>query len=372
MEIRCRCHGLSGSCSLKTCWLVLPNFQLIGNYLKKKYEASVHLPSAVNVNKLIPMMDRNEISAILSNSVNTNQQHQVVASTGSQTAQAPSTAGTSTTLTPLAITESPQQSDKLGSILNGLPAPESAPLLSGTLSSVRQAPARPSGHLITPVPLVTNLSLTNHYNFYERHKQLQQATSISSQYPRSTNPNNGAELFESVPAENITPLTQQQYQALLKDLKLCNNSSHLTTPATTTYLTTRDSNQHELSGIQQKHIHKSKLYNQQQQQQFNSQHLKSANQHLSQLLHSNRDDLIHLHKSPDYCKADARHGFVGIQSRICSENPLAPDNCDKLCCGRGFTQRIYQQSFKCDCKFQYCCSIYCSVCKKENKLLVCN
>ncbi|XP_025017633.1 protein Wnt-7b-like isoform X2 [Tetranychus urticae] len=43
MESRCRCHGISGSCELKTCWRVLPNFSQVGSYLKEKYEKSIKI-----------------------------------------------------------------------------------------------------------------------------------------------------------------------------------------------------------------------------------------------------------------------------------------------------------------------------------------
>ncbi|XP_076336054.1 protein Wnt-16-like [Tachypleus tridentatus] len=41
MQRKCRCHGVSGSCELKTCWKKLPSFVEVGNYLKKKYDESV-------------------------------------------------------------------------------------------------------------------------------------------------------------------------------------------------------------------------------------------------------------------------------------------------------------------------------------------
>ncbi|CAC5406916.1 protein Wnt-7b-like isoform X1 [Mytilus californianus] len=37
METGCKCHGVSGSCTTKTCWTTLPTFRKIGNYIMKKY-----------------------------------------------------------------------------------------------------------------------------------------------------------------------------------------------------------------------------------------------------------------------------------------------------------------------------------------------
>ena len=39
----CKCHGVSGSCSLKTCWMQIPNFREIGNELMKHYEQAVEV-----------------------------------------------------------------------------------------------------------------------------------------------------------------------------------------------------------------------------------------------------------------------------------------------------------------------------------------
>lgn len=33
----CKCHGVSGTCSMKTCWMKINEFREVGNYLKKAY-----------------------------------------------------------------------------------------------------------------------------------------------------------------------------------------------------------------------------------------------------------------------------------------------------------------------------------------------
>lgn len=272
MEVKCRCHGLSGSCSLKTCWLALPDFRHIGAYLKRKYDVAVHLPSLVSVNKLIPMMDRQEISNILS---------------ASATGQ------------PLEPTRQRE---------------EFAPRASSSPSE--QVPAEPG--------------------------------------------------------ESAPPMSQQQFQALVRELRLCGASS----PSANTslaYLTRRDS-----LALQQRSV-RSKA------QQAHSNGPgggggASASRHqvhhqLQQLLHntSSRDELIHLHASPDYCQAEARQlGFAGVQARICNgTSAQARDSCDRLCCGRGFERREYTLDERCDCQFRYCCSVRCAYCPRKVEVYVC-
>ncbi|OCT60091.1 hypothetical protein XELAEV_18046111mg [Xenopus laevis] len=40
MHLRCKCHGLSGSCEVKTCWWSQPDFRAIGDHLKDKYDSA--------------------------------------------------------------------------------------------------------------------------------------------------------------------------------------------------------------------------------------------------------------------------------------------------------------------------------------------
>ncbi|CAD7679765.1 unnamed protein product [Nyctereutes procyonoides] len=40
MHLKCKCHGLSGSCEVKTCWWSQPDFRSIGDFLKDKYDSA--------------------------------------------------------------------------------------------------------------------------------------------------------------------------------------------------------------------------------------------------------------------------------------------------------------------------------------------
>ncbi|RWS13361.1 Protein Wnt-7b-like protein [Dinothrombium tinctorium] len=37
LQRSCKCHGISGSCTTKTCWKSLPDFRLVADYLMKRY-----------------------------------------------------------------------------------------------------------------------------------------------------------------------------------------------------------------------------------------------------------------------------------------------------------------------------------------------
>lgn len=45
---KCKCHGLSGSCSMQTCSLQQPNFRQVGEYLKEKYNSAIEMTIKLN------------------------------------------------------------------------------------------------------------------------------------------------------------------------------------------------------------------------------------------------------------------------------------------------------------------------------------
>ncbi|CAG9567459.1 unnamed protein product [Danaus chrysippus] len=41
MEVRCKCHGLSGSCQLRTCWRTTPDFRIVASTIKREYRKAL-------------------------------------------------------------------------------------------------------------------------------------------------------------------------------------------------------------------------------------------------------------------------------------------------------------------------------------------
>lgn len=99
-------------------------------------------------------------------------------------------------------------------------------------------------------------------------------------------------------------------------------------------------------------------------------------------------ELVHIHKSPNYCKQDFENGVLGTEGRKCNNTSTGPDSCNKLCCGRGYITRVrlkncsilqminivinfvfnlkvVKEEEHCNCKFVWCCYVKCDICYKN-------
>lgn len=80
---------------------------------------------------------------------------------------------------------------------------------------------------------------------------------------------------------------------------------------------------------------------------------------------SARSQLIYYQTSPDFCNANPF--AIGTLDRVC----LKGDNCEILCCGRGYNVHISTAVIPCKCKLISCCQVECLNCLVEKQIETC-
>jgi wingless-type MMTV integration site family protein 4 len=57
MGIECKCHGVSGSCEMRTCWRAMPPFRRVGELLKEKFDGATEVKAVVRGTRsmLVPL-----------------------------------------------------------------------------------------------------------------------------------------------------------------------------------------------------------------------------------------------------------------------------------------------------------------------------
>jgi hypothetical protein len=100
---------------------------------------------------------------------------------------------------------------------------------------------------------------------------------------------------------------------------------------------------------------------------------------------SQKDELIFIDRSPNFCKLNSAFDAPGTTGRICNTVSITGKNsnssndglnskelCEHLCCGRGYYSIETVTEEECDCQFQWCCSVKCKICKKKVIKYYCN
>lgn len=57
MRLECKCHGLSGSCTVKTCWLKMPPFREVASRLRDKFDSAYKVVLRNDGNSFMPEME---------------------------------------------------------------------------------------------------------------------------------------------------------------------------------------------------------------------------------------------------------------------------------------------------------------------------
>lgn len=55
MRTECKCHGLSGSCTLRSCWRKMPLFRQVGDYLMQSFHTAVRVMGGNDGKSLVPI-----------------------------------------------------------------------------------------------------------------------------------------------------------------------------------------------------------------------------------------------------------------------------------------------------------------------------
>lgn len=53
-----------------------------------------------------------------------------------------------------------------------------------------------------------------------------------------------------------------------------------------------------------------------------------------------KEDLVHIHRSPNFCVEDPKRGILGTGGRQCNRTAIGPQSCSVLCCGRGYNTQV--------------------------------
>jgi len=59
MQTECKCHGVSGSCELKTCWRALPSFRQVGSLLRESFDGATEVKARQTESSRLQLLPAN-------------------------------------------------------------------------------------------------------------------------------------------------------------------------------------------------------------------------------------------------------------------------------------------------------------------------
>ncbi|MCJ8742171.1 hypothetical protein PDJAM_G00079000 [Pangasius djambal] len=83
------------------------------------------------------------------------------------------------------------------------------------------------------------------------------------------------------------------------------------------------------------------------------------------------NELVYLQSSPDFCTKNEKMGSIGTQDRQCNKTSSGSDSCDLMCCGRGYNPYTEKVVERCHCKYHWCCYVTCKKCERTVERYVC-
>lgn len=82
-------------------------------------------------------------------------------------------------------------------------------------------------------------------------------------------------------------------------------------------------------------------------------------------------NLVYYEPSPSYCNRDDSKDIAGTKGRMCKVDSLGSDNCDTLCCSRGYNRIHATIKRRCRCHFNWCCFVLCDECVEKAWVTIC-
>uniref|UniRef100_A0A6G1S309 Protein Wnt n=1 Tax=Aceria tosichella TaxID=561515 RepID=A0A6G1S309_9ACAR len=327
MHVHCKCHGISGACSMRTCWKRLPEFKMVAKLLHDSLDKALRVEM---------------YAAPLGSSLMTNRHK-------SLTSAASSAASSSSSYKKLNKKRSSSSQSASSNLLNGLGR-----------SSVS------IGQVFTTTPSLGG-------------------TSIGSTGGGSDNDNGAG---ETVGTTSVNGGRLQAHQEL--NMNSINNEGAGDEEGGVAGLNTgvdiNDSGgavggidkQSSREFAQNTVQYSAMLAAQQQQQAPNTNSTTLKRRPIARSIGPaapavtpTKSDLIYAEQSLNYCNPIERYNIKGTKGRICSEKRSDANSCETLCCGRGYKTEIREEKYTCECKFQYCCVLKCNTCTRRKVIHKC-